>query len=98
MCIRDRIEAHAILAIQRIDRQPPVDLTHRRGIPCVAMRMEGVRNTRAEKVLRVGGSHTRHVEVQLLEVDAVLLHDRSDQPLGLRMMYEFWLEDAENLT
>src|SRR5262245_9620167 len=62
------------------------------------MSVEGVRDSRAEELLRIRGSHSRDVEVELLQIDPVLLHDLANQSLRLGMMDELRFQHRENLA
>ncbi len=60
------------------------------------MRVEGVGDVRGEEVARIGRAQTQHVEIELVEIDAVLAHDRRNELLALRMMDELWLQRVED--
>src|SRR5713226_5632460 len=48
-----RIEGHSVIRLQRVDRDPPVELAGRRRVPSVAVRMEGIGDARSEELRRI---------------------------------------------
>ena len=92
-----RMEGHGVAAVHLEDRNPPVDLAHRRRIPGVAVRMEGIGDAAGEVIVAGGRAHARHVEIGLFQITADVLHHLRDDALAFRMMNEGRLELRENL-
>ena len=60
-----RMERHAVLGDDVVNWNPPVDLTLRRRIPSIPMRVEGVHQTRGEIVVAGCGPKAGHVEYRV---------------------------------
>src|SRR6516162_9519352 len=59
------MEGHSILGDEFVHGRPPIELTHRRRIPGVAMGMVGVRDSCRKIVSREGTAQTRYVLISL---------------------------------
>src|SRR5262249_50728990 len=70
-----RVEPHGIVRIKRINWKPPIQLTHRGGIPRVTVRMKSVSNAGSQKIRRVSRAQSRNVKIYFFEVYAMLAHD-----------------------
>src|SRR5580693_10077619 len=61
-----RMERHAILGDEFVDRRPPIELAHRRRIPGIAMRVVGVCDPCREIVFWKSAAQTGHVLIGLV--------------------------------
>src|SRR5437763_7508382 len=62
------VKCHGVGREDWIDRQPPIDLTHRSRVPGVAVWMESVCDSRGQIILTRRCPHPRNVEVRLLGI------------------------------
>jgi hypothetical protein len=70
-------------------------LAHRRGIPGISMRVEGVGDARGQKMRRVSRAQPGNVEVQFPEINPVLPHNLLYYLLAIGMMDELRLQLAK---
>ncbi len=80
------MKRHRVFWNDRINRQPPVDLAHRRGVPRVAVRVERVCNSRRQEVIARGRTHPRHVKVRLFKAKSEITQHSLDEFLRFRRM------------
>ena len=92
-----RVEGHRHLGFDVVDRQPPVELAHRSGIPGIAVRVMGIADAAGQ--VSVAGHHAEpgHVDVGLLQIALEVFHDVADEPLGLGVVDESGLERRADL-
>ena len=67
------MKRHRIAPQNLKNRNPPIQLAHRRGIPGIAMRMECVCDAGSQISIRSASAHARHVEIRRLQIAAKLL-------------------------
>src|ERR1051325_6719817 len=91
-----RMKGHAVLTVDVVDRHPPVDLAHGRGIPRVTMRMKCVGDTRFQIIARKRSTHTRNIKVSLREIATQFGQYALNVFLGIRMVNEFGLQNSQD--
>jgi hypothetical protein len=87
-----RVKGHAVAPLDRVDRQPPVELALRRRVPGVAVRVESIGDARGQIVPRHRRAHPRHVEIRILGIAAELAEQLLDELLRAWVMNERRLE------
>ena len=91
-----RMKRHRVFWDDRINRQPPVDLAHRCGIPRVAMRMKDICNPGRQKIIAGRRAHPRHVKVRLFQTEAEVAQHSLNALLRFRRMNEFRFQFRKN--
>ena len=90
------MKGHDIAGLYLIDRQPPVDLAHRRRVPGVPVRMKGIGDAGSQITVAGRRAHARHVEIGQLRIAAPLRQDGLNAFFGTGMMDERRLEFREH--
>src|SRR5262245_17535622 len=86
------MERHRAAGFQLEDGNPPIQLTLRCRVPGIAMWVECVRNPGRKVVVARRGSKAGNIKKCPLEITPQLSEDPGNQPLGLPVMDEPWLE------
>ena len=87
-----RMKGHRVVRPNAIDGNPPVDLTGRRGIPCVPMRMPGIGDSCRQIISTRRATHLRDIKIGLLQITTHVTQERLEIGFGLWMVDEVRLE------
>src|SRR5579872_4047414 len=92
-----RMKRHAVLGTNVEDRNPPIHLRERRGIPGVPMRVKCISDTRREVIRRICGAQSWNIKIGLFQVASTLCEQPADQFLRSRVVNEPGLQVSKNL-
>src|ERR1700738_4920084 len=90
------MESQGVVAINFVNRYPPINLALWSGIPRVPVGVPSVGNTGGQVAITSGGPHPGHIEVGVVTVASEVAQNRLNAFLRSRMMDEFRLKTAQN--